>query len=484
MAFIRDCCLWFLLGAGLIWGEGIPCHIEMANGDAADMLIHGVGERHLQCSFAFLPESVMEVSYERIRNISLSDEKEKQPETGHEIQLQNYSLFYGAFKKLEKDEVWFDIEGGQSIRIPVAEVSRIRRLPGPDNVGDLVPKEDTFVVRTEGGDILSGRLRQVSEDSFEIDSDEISASVVGEKLQVIQFPMPALIPPTTNASAAAGTNAAAELEDLLYVEVRSRNGGRMFGQEPVLQGETLEFNLASGPRISVEMAAVKSLSFTRSMIPNARAVLVWEQFADQDEESERTVKILEDGLRDWNIRRHKEAPAGAEFRARLLQSRALVVPEMENLRSKVLEDKVRVGEGPEVKWKDLLREQVRPILTDYVRRGGRIIFLCLEPEHEPLIKALNLIELDVGDRSRESKVKFTVAGRPIAKGIGDEFETTDATAYYRIKAPAVAWAVDDDGLAPIFGQQFGPGSVIVMGMDYFEQNEATEALLINAVRIK
>lgn len=475
MVFVRDCFLLLFLCAGLVGAEGIPCHVEMANGDEADMILHEVAGGHLKCSFAFLPESIIEVEHERIRRITLSDEAPEAPKTGDQIQLQDYSMMYGAFKKIEKDEVWFELETGTALRFPVAAVSRISRLPVDTSQPDLVPRDKIFVVRTEGGDRLSGNLRQLSDESFNIENDELNASLVSGALKVIQFPMPKLLPPDTN-------TAEAVVSDVLYVELHTLNGGRLYGEEPVLQGSELQFSLTAGTRITVDMARVKTLAFTRSMIPNARSVLVWEKFADQDEESERTVKILKEGLKDWTIHRHKDAPAGAEFRARLLRSRALVVPEMENLRN--IDGKVRVGEGPEVPWKDLIRDQVRPILADYVRRGGRIVFLCLEPEHQSFIKALNLIDYEVGDRSREAEVKFTVAGRKIATGIGEGFETTDATAFYKIKAPAVAWAVDDDKLAPIFFQQFGPGSVIVMGMDYFEQNEATETLLLNAVRIK
>jgi len=481
MVFVRDCFLLLLLCTGFVYAEGIPCHVEMANGDEADMIIHAVAAGHLKCSFAFLPDSILEVEHERIRRITLSDEQPAPPETGDQIQLQDYSMMYGAFKKIEKNEVWFDLESGPSLRFPVAAVSRISRLPVNKSQPDLVPRDKLFVVRTKGGDRLSGQLRQLSDDSFKIENDELSASLVSGALNIIQFPMPELLPADTNKTNNAKT-AEPAVSDVLYVELHTLNGGRLYGQEPVLQGNELAFNLSSGTRISVAMDRVKTIAFTRSMIPNSRAVLVWEKFADQDEESERTVKILKEGLKEWTIHRHKDAPAGAEFRARLLGSRALVVPEMENLRN--IDGKVRVGEGPEVDWKDLIREQVRPILADYVRRGGRIVFLCLEPEHQSFIKALNLIDYEVGDRSREAEVKFTVAGRKISTGIGDSFVTTDATAFYKIKAPAVAWAVDEDKLAPIFFQQFGPGSVIVMGMDYFEQNEATETLLLNAVRIK
>jgi len=476
MVSIRDCFLLLLLCTGLVCAEGIPCHVEMANGDEADMILHEVAGGHLKCSFAFLPDSILEVEHERIRRITLSDEKPEPPKTGDQIQLQDYSMMYGAFKKIEKDEVWFDLETGTSLRFPVSAVSRISRLPLNKSQPDLVPRDNAFVVRTAGGDRLSGKLRQLSDESFNIENDELNASLVSGALQVIQFPMPELLPPDTNATEEA------VVPDTLYVELHTLNGGRLYGQEPVLQGGELQFSLTAGTRITVDMERVKTLAFTRSMIPNARSVLVWEKFADQDEESERTVKILKEGLKDWTVHRHKDAPTGAEFRARLLSSRALVVPEMENLRN--IDGKVRVGEGPDVPWKDLIRDQVRPILADYMRRGGRIVFLCLEPEHQPFIKALNLIEYEVGDRSREEKVKFTVAGRKISVGIGETFETTDATAFYKIKAPAVAWATDEDKLAPIFYQQFGPGSVIVMGMDYFEQNEATETLLLNAVRIK
>lgn len=456
----------FLAGVG--WLCGMEVVLELANDDEMHMVLHEVNEDHLVCSFQFLPDSKLTVTHDKVRKIVLSNEAVPPRTSGQQISLEDYSEFYGHFKRLGKTSVVFQMAGGDTIELPLKAVGRIREVNA--EIDSVTPQESAYVIRTKAGDMLIGALTQRGDDAFQIKSETLEATVRLKNVELIQFPLPELMTEE-------------EPEDVkgkLFAEVNLRNGGRLFGREPKLQGSDLRFTLSSGPLVSVALEQIATLAFTRSMIPNSRNILVWEQFADQDEESAKSIKILKEGLKGWQVEAFSTPPVGPEFRAKLLSSRAWVIPEMESWRSSTIKSQAKVGER-KIKWSDLLENQTRPIVKDYLRRGGRVVLLCIEPEHRDFVNALDLVEIDVADRSREVTVPFTPAGARIAKGIGKEFETTDATAFYRPKAPAVSWAVDDKGEAPIIAQSYGPGMVVVMGMDYFEYNDETARLLVNSV---
>lgn len=379
------------------------------------------------------------------------------PET---IDLNNFSILHGSFETLTDSTVFFRPLGGSSLAFPRGLVHRLYR-----EESELSPHGKHHILL--GSDVkIQGTLAQEG-DCFVVEDKAVRARVDVSAMRSITFPATEL---STNPPPIA-----------LSCDVTLRNGGRIHGTEPWLDANALSIQLIRGPEIIVPTKQIERIDLSEGGQITARRVMLWGQFADQEQELKRTKKVLEE-LKDWSIVMNNGVPAGREFRNELFRCRALVVAEMEGFDGgdDVSNHKV---DGRDMVFKDIIKDLTRPLFQEYLRRGGRIIFCSLEEDELKLFKPMNFFDVSVEDSSLEIDVKFTDAGRRFSVGIGAKFQTTNATTFYKIKKNAEAWVLHDQG-APILGRRVGPGLVGLVGMDFYETNKATSKLLQNLITVR
>ena len=461
--------LLLLSGARAV-ADDSECVVQLVNGDRTHVLLHGIGPEALDCRFSFAPDTPIAMAYDKVEAIHFEGGDQAQSnKAGEVLHLRDYGRIRGVFQALDEEGLRFRSDDAGELLFPLALVARMERRDRDGSRKPVRAADGMHSVLLEGGDRVSGDLTQKG-DRFEVTRGDFKAGFAVSSYRDILFPAAA-----DPAAAPAGTSAT------LYCEAQLKDGSQVFGVEPSFSNAVFRCRIeGGGPSLSIPARALRSLAVSGSLIPTSRQIILWDAFADRDEEAKRTEEALEKGLEGWRIVRMQGELCGRDFRNHLMKSRALVIPELEQFSGGTLSEKIEF-EGKELTRRELYRKEVLPLLKDYQRRGGRVILLCVGNESLQLVQLLDLIPMGIQERSRQIKVPFTEAGGVVSGKIGDGFQTTDATTFYTAEDPVVKLAADEDGASPALLLRRGNGSVVALGMDFYESNEQTSQLLVNSV---
>ena len=118
----------------------------------------------------------------------------------------------------------------------------------------------------------------------------------------------------------------------------------------------------------------------------------------------------------------------------------------------------------------------------FLRRGGNVVVLGAQGEVLNFLREAELIDVTQSGGNSSAAVRITPAGRRIARGVGEAFQSVNATHFYRIgkRCKAESWAEYNNGSA-VVARRVGRGWVILIGMDYYQRNDGVNQVLANAV---
>jgi hypothetical protein len=432
-----------------------PCAVSLANGDQLRGRPESIAGGRLVLRPEVAPQSVITLDLENVRQMTFDRGEAKPAQAAEVLRLRDGSVLVGKFARLADKAIEFDLAGTGPVEIPrdaVEALSRPRRDGGSER-GDA--RQGSHTLCTVAGDTLLGSLEQEPGGLLAVRSGAIEARVAVGNVRTILFPL------------AEGADQPKTAKRLLAT-LTTREGISMVGQDVRLDGGRFSLTIVGGRRIDVPIERVVQAAFsTEEGIAPRRSVLVWGAFSDRAEEHPRTMNVLKEGLPSgWQVTENFSEKFDDDFRRALRLAGVLVISEMDE------------HWGPQA---ETLALELKGLAETFLRRGGTIIILsAMERQHRWLAEA-DLLDVTVASSNDGADIPFTEAGRRIAEGVGPSFRTTNSTQFYRLgtRLKADALAGNETG-SPIVLRRVGPGRIFLLGMDYYESNDQTRRILVNA----
>ena len=286
-------------------------------------------------------------------------------------------------------------------------------------------------------------------------SPGMSAEIALREVTAILFPVA-----TESAADTAGRPVACTLELM--------NGGEIVGSGPRLEAGRIVVDVGGGRTAAVPLDHLARAGFGGAVAGGGRRVLLWTRCADPDEEAAHMAEALEGGLpRGWKVVVDAETNEAEKLAAALKPASVLVVAEMENFDEDELPDPDELGRT----------------LRAFLARGGTVVLTGVSNSARGYWEKAGLVSLS--SSSRVDGVEFKcVRGHPLAKGVGDSFAAVNGTEEYETEDEALRpVAARDGGGAAVLVKKAGRGTVVLLGMDFYEQSEAVNKILVNAVTL-
>ncbi len=463
---------------------GHECVLTLGNTDQMRGRLSGLGGGFLAFYPAVAPDARVQIDLVKVDRVTFREPpKGHKPPKGQLLTLRDSSVLYGKFIKLAAESLHFDLEGTGPLAFPRAALDTLVATESKGAASSAPRDPRQHVVALKSGSVLIGGLEQDATGLLVVRGGDVHARFRYAAVASITFPRPppAKVPKWARSGPALDEEEPDEERGLprdappakrleLRAIVSTLRGTRLTGIAPKLEGDRLALTLAGGHRITLPLEQILEVSFTSTGAASLRrVVLVWGAHADRSEELPRTTAILKERLGSgWRLVENSSADLDAGFRRALEGAGVLLIPEMERWGSSA-------GKGQ-------LGARLKPMARSFLRRGGNIVILGTTSSQTSFLSQAGLLDVTQSNSSSGSQVRFTPEGRRIAQGIGDAFQTTNSTMFYAIrpslKAVALAGAASN---TPIVARRAGQGWIILLGMDYYESNEQTKKLLINAI---
>lgn len=450
--------LALLLVAAASSQAAAPFVFEFAGGDVLSGELAGLGATALRLKPSIAPTVTLEVPLAKVTGFGRPSVDSLPPRSDLDsLVLRDGARLNGRFVGIEGAQVRFDAEGVGTVRLPFDLVESIVKS-GLSPSGRL-GAADRFQVATRSGSVLFGNLTAEGSATLVVSGVDVSSRLSADAVASILFPEPQ-------------TAATPYAKGVIVVNVELANGSILSGTGAELKGSQLSFLLAGKQSVSVPLLSVARVSFGETgAFASSKQVLLWSAFADLSGGGERdnTRAVLSEGLgAAWKIVELESREVSADLKAKLLASRALVIPEPENYDA----DSVELGAA------------LKPLLADYLAKGGTVVLLGATGGSLSLYAEAGLIELtEAGSVWGDEYLSWTAAA-PAAyrKGVDAEFPSLNATYLYAAAAatPATPFA-EYDGMSAILLRKVGRGRVVVMGFDYYEIKDGAARALVNAI---
>lgn len=464
------------------------CVITLGNTDQMRGRLSALADGFLAFYPAVAPDARVQIDLAKVDRVTFREPpKGHKPPKGQLLALRDSSVLYGKFVRLAAESLHFDLEGTGPLAFPRAALDTLVATESKGAASSAPRDPRQHVVVLKSGSVLIGGLEQDATGLLVVRGGDVHARFRYAAVASIAFPRPpsAKVPKWARSGPALDEEEPDEERGLprdvprdvppakrleLRAIVSTLRGTRLTGIVPKLEGDRLALTLAGGHRITLPLEQILEVSFTSTGAASLRrVVLVWGAHADRSEEFPRTTAILKERLGSgWRLVENFSADLDASFRRALAGAGVLLIPEMERWGSSS-------GKGQ-------LGARLKPMAQSFLRRGGNIVILGTTSSQTSFLSQAGLLDVTQSNSSSGSQVRFTPEGRRIAQGIGDAFQTTNSTMFYAIrpslKAVALAGAASS---TPIVARRAGQGWIILLGMDYYESNEQTKKLLINAM---
>lgn len=435
-----------------------PFAFEFAGGDVLSGELAGLTATALRLKPSIAPTVTLEVPLAKVTGFARPAVDALPPRSDLDsLVLRDGARLNGRFVGIEGAQVRFDAEGVGTVRLPFDLVEYLVK-PGqvvPVRIGAA----DRFQVTARSGSVLFGTLAAEGSATLVVSGGDVTARLSADAVASILFPEPQ-------------TPAAPYAKGIIVVNVELANGSVLSGTGAELKGSQLSFLLAGKQSVSVPLLSVLRVSFGETgAFSSSKQILLWSAFADRSSGGERdnTRKVLADRLGStWKLVELESPDVSADFKAKLLASRALVIPEPESYDA----DSVKLGAA------------LKPVLADYLAKGGTVVLLGATGGSLALYKEAGLIELtEAGSVWGDEYLSWTSAA-PAAyrKGVDAEFPSINATYLYAADGttPATSFA-EYEGMSAILLRKVGRGRVVVMGFDYYEIKDGAALALANAI---
>jgi len=449
------CCLLWSAAPAQAADTG-DCMVMLANGDQIRGTIQQVDAGSLVLRPTIAPDAVIRVSLERINTLVFGAPRGSAASSAPDVlRLRDGTELRGVLTALTDTGLTFDAEHIGPLTFKADSVDQVLR--GKTKPANAAGRPDCHVLATTGGNIMVGAVKPEGEGLISIAGPAVSAQIPLSAIASLTFPEPK----------PAATQPAPKKE--VTASVLLATGVMLTGTAPGLKAGRIAVTLAGGQRVSVPTERVAEVSFSvtgGSLV--RRSILVWGGHSDRNDEHRKTMELVKaEFARGWQIAENFDRTITPEFRRALSRAGVLLITEMEGWGG---------GDG-----RDLGRA-LKPVADAFLRRGGNVILLGPTSTQVTFMREAGLMDVSATTNSSGGSHPFTTAGRQIGKGVGKAFTATNSTQFYRSGTTlrSEAWA-DTDASAPILGRRVGRGYVILMGMDYYEHNETTKKLLVNAI---
>jgi len=219
-------------------------------------------------------------------------------------------------------------------------------------------------------------------------------------------------------------------------------------------------------RTVVILAVLALLPAVVSSHPARVQILGWRtEYADIDQEYANTLEAISKFFSDYSLT-ETDTDDPSVLREQLRGKNVFLIPELENAGSSVLD----------------IASSWAPVLQDFVRSGGTVIFCEERGDRRGFISKTGLMEVSYISRIIGSTLKV-VKNHPITSGVSASFLAPDATSCYEISTPDVVPLITSSEGKPVVAiRDFGKGHVVLLGFDYFAYNDDTARLIANAVQ--
>jgi len=246
------------------------------------------------------------------------------------------------------------------------------------------------------------------------------------------------------------------------------NGSEIVGATPKFDAGRIVVDVGGGRTAAVPLDHVARAGFNDAEAGGRRHVVFWSEFADEDEELVHMVDALREGLPPgWRIVADGQSAAIEDLDAALGEDGVLVIPEMESFDTEEAPEAAALGR----------------VLRGFLGRGGRVVIAGTDDSTREYWGETGLFSLESSDVA-EGSFRF-VPGHELAAGIGQSFDAVNATcAYTTTDEGLVPVAREEGGAAAVLTKKVGRGSIVLLGMDFYVRDEATDRLLVNAVARK
>lgn len=244
------------------------------------------------------------------------------------------------------------------------------------------------------------------------------------------------------------------------------NGGEIVGTAPRLEEERIVVDVGGTRTAAVPLDHVARAGFGAAAAGGgSRRVLLWTRCADPDEEAAHMAEALEAGLpAGWKVVVDADTGDADQLAAALKPAGVLVVAEMESFDADELPEPGELGR----------------VLRAFLARGGTVVLAGVNESdywsEAGVVAVSSAIRVD-------DEEEFTIArGHPLGRGVGDSFAAENGTYEYETDDEALRpVATRDGGGAAVLVKKAGRGTIVLLGMDYYERSEAIDRLLVNAV---
>jgi len=319
---------------------------------------------------------------------------------------------------------------------------------------------DRYAILTVAGDVVTGNLHQEKDGLFVVDGGAVGAKIAPESVAAIRFPQVGKAEPAEGET---------EAKKVLVCTIGTRRGSVLIGTGVEFGKGTFRLMVEGKQQVAVRQESVVDVSFSmEGDITLVRRLLVWGTYSDREDEYRKTMEVVKPGLgTQWTIV-EDFSTLDDNFARTLQRSGVLLIPEMER------------GTPDETQ-----ASKFKPMAESFLRRGGRIVMLGPTSNHIQFMKTAGLMDVQADGTHDGIAAKFTTDGKRIFRHAGESFTTTNSTYFYTMGSDLKGGvALADAGGAPIVGRKVGRGWVILMGMDYFEHNEGTVKVLIDALTFR
>lgn len=428
--------------------------VALGNGDRLTGSIVGLDATAMRFRPDAIGEATIDLPLARIEAVERREAAEPFEPRGDRLLPTGGGVIHGTLEDIDARSIGIDAHLIGPVRLPLDAVAAFVRegVAEPQRTAAARFHE----VHDSSGSRLVGHL-DVAPAGLAVTTDGLTATLAVRQVAAILFPTDRGGQPEAEAAAAGPASCTVEMT----------NGSEVVGSVARLDQGRLVVDLGPGNAVRLPLEHVARLSFGSAAGPvgGRRRVVFWTTFADAEEEAAHMAEALREGLpRDWTVDAEGAFTSVEDLGEALRTAGVLVVPEMENYDSDEAPDAADVGR----------------LIRDFLGRGGTLVVAGLDDSTAGYWKATGLFSVTSSDREDDGSFEL-VRGHPLARDVGEDFEGVNGTnAYETDDEDLEPVARRRDGAAAVLCKRAGPGSIVVLGMDYFERSDAIDRLLVNA----
>lgn len=429
---------------------GGPFVLALANGDRLTGTLVGLDAGRLR----FRPDATgdvdLAVPVAKIEGLERSVPEDRVEPRGDRVYPVAGGVIHGALTEIDARRIAIDAHLVGPLELDLGTVAAFVRHGAEQP--ERSAADALHEVHESAGSRLVGQV-DFQPAGVKVSSPGLAAEVALREVTAILFPV-----------AERPGAPAAERATICTLELM--NGAEIVGTAPRLEDGRIVVGLGGGRTAAVPLEHVARAGFGGAVAGGNRRVLLWARCADPEEEAAHMAEALEEGLpAGWKVVVDAETDEAEKLAAALKPAGVLVVAEMESFDEDELPDPGELGRT----------------LRAFLARGGTVVLAGVSDSAQGYWEEAGLVSLS--SSSRVVDVEFEcVRGHPLAKGVGDSFAAVNGTEEYETEDETLRpVAAREDGGAAVLVKKAGRGTIVLLGMDFYERSEAIDRLLVNAV---